>query len=75
MELTKHVSNMPVFRQRTQLILAPGVVLVVVPRKLHHLQQNQRAEQLVMGLMGKQHTSNSGHNELIKHKATGMITY
>lgn len=42
--LTKHVSNMPVFRQRPQLILAPGEVLVVVPGKLHHLQHRQRAD-------------------------------
>lgn len=45
--LTKHVANMPVSRQRPQLVLPPGVALVVVPGKLHHLQHKQRAHILV----------------------------
>lgn len=60
--LTKHVANVPVSRQRPQLILAPGVALVVVPGKLHHLQHEQRADILVIGLIAKQLTSEPRRN-------------
>lgn len=55
--LTEHVANMPVPRQRPKFILAPGVALVVVPGKLHHLQHKQRADISVTGLIAQQHTS------------------
>lgn len=60
--LTEHVADMAVSRQRPQLILAPGVELVVVPGKLHHLQHKQRVDISVTGLMAKQHTSTPRFN-------------
>lgn len=35
--LTEHVPDVAVLAQRAQLVLAQGVLLVVIPGKLHHL--------------------------------------
>lgn len=38
-ELTKHVTNVAILSQGSQLILAKRVLLVVIPSEFHHLQK------------------------------------